>query len=222
MKKALIITLGGLCLVFAGILLYGALNKPGVQAPATTTVAADLPVSARQAVLLVNDTHALPEGYDPWTLVDLYGQKQRSFQLATADLQLEQETFEAADRMFDKTAQDGVEGFIMTSAFRTQAKQQEIYDSITDGTAALPGHSEHQTGLAFDVTAYSGGNFAATDQFAWLSRHCWEYGFILRYPQAHEDETGIPYEPWHYRYVGTEIALALRDSGQTLEAFVGN
>jgi D-alanyl-D-alanine carboxypeptidase len=59
-----------------------------------------------------------------------------------------------------------------------------------------------------------------TDDQKWLMEHCYEYGFILRYPQDKSDDTGIIYEPWHYRYVGTEAALAIRDQGVTLEEYL--
>ena len=59
-----------------------------------------------------------------------------------------------------------------------------------------------------------------TDDQKWLMEHCYEYGFILRYPQDKSDDTGIIYEPWHYRYLGTEAALAIRDQGVTLEEYL--
>lgn len=55
----------------------------------------------------------------------------------------------------------------------------------------------------------------------WLHEHCWEYGFILRYPEGKEDITGIVYEHWHYRYVGTKVSMAMKDTGLTLEEYVG-
>ena len=55
----------------------------------------------------------------------------------------------------------------------------------------------------------------------WLHEHCWEYGFILRYPEGKSDITGITYEHWHYRYVGTEVSMAMKDSGLCLEEYLG-
>jgi D-alanyl-D-alanine carboxypeptidase len=84
----------------------------------------------------------------------------------------------------------------------------------------MPGASEHQTGLAFDVTAYrNGGGFEDTEQFRWLKAHCSDFGFILRYPEGKEEITGIPYEPWHYRYVGVEVAREIHENGWTLEEY---
>lgn len=62
---------------------------------------------------------------------------------------------------------------------------------------------------------------ADTAEQKWLMEHCWEYGFILRYPEDKQDATGIIYEPWHYRYVGKEAALAMKASGQCLEEYLG-
>jgi D-alanyl-D-alanine carboxypeptidase len=170
-------------------------------------------------VLLANASHPLPKNYAPEELVDLYGEE-RSFQLASSELRLTREAFKAANRMFKQARRDGVDGFILTSGYRTEDEQRELYKSDEDGTAAKPGASEHQTGLAFDVTAYrGGGGFEDTEQFRWLKEHCWDFGFILRYPEDKEEITGIPYEPWHYRYVGVAIAQEIHQNGWTLEEY---
>lgn len=170
-------------------------------------------------VLLVNDSHRLTADYVPEGLVTLYEQR-HSFRLANVDIQLTRETYEAMERMFAAAEADNVNGFIITSGYRDYSRQQEIYNTSEPGKAQLPGASEHQTGLAFDVTAENTGGFESTAQYAWLCQHAYEYGFIQRYPANKADETGISYEPWHYRYVGVEIAARIRETGQTLEAFV--
>ena len=170
-------------------------------------------------VLLVNDSHRLAADYVPEGLVTLYEQR-HSFRLANVDIQLTRETYEAMERMFAAAEADNVNGFIITSGYRDYNRQQEIYNTSEPGKAQLPGASEHQTGLAFDVTAENTGGFESTAQYAWLCQHAYEYGFIQRYPANKADETGISYEPWHYRYVGVEIATRIHETGQTLEAFV--
>ena len=169
-------------------------------------------------VLLVNDSHRLAADYVPEGLVTLYEQR-HSFRLANVDIQLTRETYEAMERMFAAAEADNVNGFIITSGYRDYNRQQEIYNTSEPGKAQLPGASEHQTGLAFDVTAENTGGFESTAQYAWLCQHAHEYGFIQRYPANKADETGISYEPWHYRYVGVEIAARIHETGQTLEAF---
>ena len=170
-------------------------------------------------ILLVNSAHGLPDGYLPEELVNLYAQK-RYFRLASSEIYLERTAFEAANRMFAQAEREGVNGFILTSGYRSAQQQAAVYAEQTDGTASKPGYSEHQTGLAFDVTAMrDGGGFEDTPQFTWLMEHCWDYGFILRYPSGKEAITGIPYEPWHYRYVGVEAARLIRENGWTLEEY---
>ena len=176
----------------------------------------------RPHVLLVNAQNPLPEGYEPGELVNLFEQK-RHFRLASSDLYLERETFEAANRMFKQAEDEELNGFILTSGYRSVEKQAEIFADSAENTAQEPGYSEHQTGMAFDVTAYSDdGSFESTEQFAWLEEHCWEYGFILRYPEGKESITGIDYEPWHYRYVGLEAAAIIHETGWTLEEYCEN
>ena len=90
--------------------------------------------------------------------------------------------------------------------------------------SAVPGHSEHETGLAIDVSG-SDGKCAATDCFGdtmeakWLAEHAAEYGFIIRYPKGKESITGYKYEPWHLRYVGVQIASEIAEQASTLEEY---
>ena len=89
---------------------------------------------------------------------------------------------------------------------------------------ALPGTSEHQLGLAVDLVDSSCPELEEIQETLpaqqWLMEHCWDYGFILRYPTGTTDITGIVYEPWHYRYVGVEIARDVKESGLCLEAYI--
>ena len=89
---------------------------------------------------------------------------------------------------------------------------------------AVPGTSEHQTGLALDLVSanyqYLNEKQAETPEQQWLMAHSWEYGFILRYPTDKSDITGIGYEPWHYRYVGRPLAEAIHESGLCLEEYM--
>ena len=130
---------------------------------------------------------------------------------------------------------------LVCSAYRTQATQTRLYNNkilrlLAAGCpaeeaaaeaarwVAAPGTSEHQTGLAVDIVAASyqmlDEGQAETAEQKWLMEHCWEYGFILRYPSEKEALTGVGYEPWHYRYVGRPAALDIRDSGLCLEEYL--
>jgi len=156
----------------------------------------------------------------PLDQVSLYEQVDRHFQLAKSDINVSRLVFEAMEAMFIAAQTDGVDGFIVTSGYRSFDEQSELYSARTDGTAAKPGTSEHETGLAFDVTAMGNEDFALTPQFEWLSRNCGEHGFILRYPEGSAGITGTPYEPWHYRYVGLPHSKTIMDEGITLEEYV--
>ena len=173
----------------------------------------------RGEVLLVNDQNRLPATYVPEGLVNLY-QNRHSFRLASTEIYLTRETYEAAERMFHAAEEADVNGYIITSGYRSYERQGEVYAESEPGKAQTPGASEHQTGLAFDVTTETAHGFESTPQYAWLSQHAHEYGFIQRYPANKADITGISYEPWHYRYVGTEVAKRIHDTGMTLEEFV--
>lgn len=120
---------------------------------------------------------------------------------------------------------------IVDSAFRSGNYQQMILDKVISEKGneayklvALPGTSEHQTGLAVDFAIYENGiyndDIKEDDKEAiWLKDNAWKYGFILRYPKGKEDITGFNFEPWHYRFVGLELALELYQTNLTLEEY---
>ena len=107
--------------------------------------------------------------------------------------------------------------FVIQTAYRTYAKQKEFFEAGT--TSAAPGTSEHNSGLAVDISNAS-GYFEGSAEEAWLLEHAHEYGFILRYPEGKEDITGFDHEPWHFRYVGKEQAALIKESGLCLEEYL--
>ena len=171
-------------------------------------------------ILLVNEAHRLDADYVPDGLVNLY-QQRHSFRLASSEITLTRETYEAMEKMFHAAEEADMNGYIVTSGYRSYQRQQEVYAQSEPGKAQQPGASEHQTGLAFDVTVETNDGFESTPQYAWLMQHAHEYGFIQRYPANKSDVTGISYEPWHYRYVGVDAAGRMHRTGQTLEEFLG-
>ena len=170
-------------------------------------------------ILLVNESHRLPAAYVPEGLVNLYNQR-HSFRMASSEIYLTRETYEAMEKMFHAAEAADMNGYIVTSGYRSYQRQQEVYAQSEPGKAQQPGASEHQTGLAFDVTVETAEGFESTPQYGWLMAHAHEYGFIQRYPANKADITGISYEPWHYRYVGVDPATRMHASGQTLEEFL--
>lgn len=142
--------------------------------------------------------------------------------------------------MMDDARAAGLDPLICSS-FRTWEKQEELYQNkveslLTQGVSekeakeqagrwvAYPGTSEHQAGLAVDIvdTSYQrlDEKQENTNVQKWLMKHCAEYGFILRYPTDKSEITGIGYEPWHYRYVGKEVASIIMEQGICLEEYL--
>lgn len=115
------------------------------------------------------------------------------------------------------------------SSFRTREKQQYLYDHTANKSdTAIPGHSEHECGLAADIidAGSAGWSDPLIDEQEdmpaqkWLMEHCQDYGFVLRYPKDKEEITGIIYEPWHYRYVGKKHAKKIMAKGVCLEEYI--
>jgi len=167
-------------------------------------------------VLLCNPWYAVPEDY-VLQLSSIEG-----YQFASVGR-------DALQQMMTDCRAAGI-SCVINNTYRSKATQQRMWDQSvarfiaagktkaqaekeTGKTTAIPGHSEHQTGLAADLN----GGQATYD---WLGEHCWEYGFILRYTDDKIDITGIIYEPWHFRYVGTELSLELKTLGITLEEYM--
>lgn len=138
--------------------------------------------------------------------------------------------YDALKKMLEDCTAAGIE-YTFNSAYRTIQEQTAILEYRTREhmasynlefeeardkayeTVAVPGTSEHHLGLAVDLL----GDAAV----AWLTEHCWDYGFIVRYTEEKEPITGIIDEPWHFRYVGTEVSLDIRDTGLCLEEYLG-
>ena len=146
----------------------------------------------------------------------------------------------AMREMIQAAKEDGVE-LMLCSAYRSVEKQQQLFDrsqqaymaqgmseeeayAKTATETAIPGTSEHQTGLAADIVTPTyqmlDAGFADTPAGQWLSEHAAEYGFVLRYPQDKQEVTGIIYESWHYRFVGKTHAKLMKESGLCLEDYL--
>ena len=135
----------------------------------------------------------------------------------------------AVEEMFAAYTAETGDSLRLQSAFRSYETQIAVYanNNQDDTQSARPGFSEHQTGLAMDISPAS-GECALDECFAdmvpgqWLAANAWQYGFLLRYPQGLTHITGYAFEPWHYRFIGVELATELHNTGvQTLEEFFG-
>ena len=168
--------------------------------------------------VLVNKYHVLPEDYVP-ELVPLTGLGSGSLAPPAA---------EAFRQMAQAAQADGIT-LRSVSAYRSYQTQRSLYQSYVnqwgqanaDTYSARAGSSEHQTGLALDINVSTRwAYFEKTPAYAWLVEHCAEYGFILRYPEGKQHITGYRFEPWHYRYVGTEIARVCMEQNLAYEEYM--
>ena len=177
------------------------------------------------SLILVNKTHPIPDDYE----VKLTAIKGTS--------KCDERAVEPLRSMLNAAYADGISLYV-ASPYRDQARQEMLFlrrinQYMDNGKSYLeafktaskdviiPGCSEHQLGLAFDIVCSYHSTldweFGDTEAGKWLNEHCAEYGFILRYPKGKESITGIVYEPWHFRYVGKEAARYIMDKGITLE-----
>lgn len=179
--------------------------------------------------ILVNQQYPLPEDFEPKNLV--YPNVRFLFDEMIEKRMMREDAANALEEMFAAAEEDGIY-LAGVSAYRSRAVQAAIFNQYveTDGEekaktySAVPGTSEHETGLAIDVSGSTGecavsDCFANTEEAKWLEQNAYKYGYIIRYPKGKEDITGYKYEPWHIRYVGKELANELYKTNETLEEY---
>lgn len=183
----------------------------------------------QSVTVLVNRNYLLPEEYVPEDLVkpnitfSYYGVYEKSYMRKVAATALE--------KLFAAASEEGIR-LKGVSAYRSYSRQKAIYnrnvstkgEKNANRVSAIPGSSEHQTGLTIDVSASSVGcaleeRFGDSTEGKWLAKNSYKYGFIIRYPKGKEDITGYSYEPWHIRYVGKNLAKHLYKKKLTLEEY---
>ncbi|MDY4815866.1 MAG: M15 family metallopeptidase [Turicibacter bilis] len=183
-------------------------------------------------LVLVNQNYRLDEFYAPTDFVPVevpvtpYSQVNTNY--------LRRDAADATELLFSKAQEAGYEltlrtGYISYSV-QKNLYNQDVYEmglEYADKFNSRPGHSEHQTGLAIDITTPSINNelsleFADTEEGKWVLAHAHEYGFIIRYPENRESEVGYFYEPYHLRYVGVEVATEIFENNWTLEDYILN
>ncbi|MCM3620263.1 M15 family metallopeptidase [Sutcliffiella horikoshii] len=194
-----------------------------------------IPVVANPGAInvMVNKFWSLPEGHRPGDLIK--PNVPFSFGDENSDRsKLRAEAAESLEVMFQVAKGEGIELYAR-SGFRSYESQAAIFENEVAAFGyeravlyvALPGTSEHQTGLAMDITAKSVGlelveEFESTAEGKWLADNAHHYGFILRYPKGKTNITGYAFEPWHFRYVGVDIAGEIYAKGLTFEEYMGD
>ena len=171
-------------------------------------------------LILVNKFNYLPNGYVPKDLVTLSGKYNKG-----VNNQMRKNAAEQFMKMVDGALLDNIV-LKNASSYRSYEYQVNLYNKYAkkDGKAkadiysARPGYSEHQTGLCTDINTID-SSFALTNEAKWLKNNAYKYGFILRFPEGKEDITGYKYEPWHYRYVGVDVAKKIYENDLTLEEY---
>ena len=187
----------------------------------TNIMPADL---SKGVLILCNKFYCLPSDYEPANLVRV----DKKYTIYD-DVEMVKDAYDALEEM-SKVARDNLLEIkiIGRSAYRDYDFQRTLYNrkkknyglEIADISVARPGHSEHQTGLSVDIRVFPlEGNNTYTKMFDWTKEHCWEYGFICRYQGGKEHLTGFYKEDWHYRYVGKEVALFIKEHDITFDEY---
>lgn len=167
-------------------------------------------------LILINKDYKLEQ--DPINLVHIPTDLASNV-LVDSDYLLESDLIQPLQRMFEVAAQDGVDHFIINSAYRSGKLQQQLFEKNGADYALPSGYSEHQTGLALDIGSTT-GTMDQTTEGKWLAKHAAEFGFILRYPENKVDVTGISFEPWHFRYVGLPHSVMMQEKDLALEEYM--
>lgn len=173
---------------------------------------------------LVNKENALESDYEPDDLVIPNVKNGRSYKLYVRECIVND-----LETMFNDAKKEGMDLYLV-SGYRSSEFQEKIYQNSlihngkehTEKYIAKPNHSEHQTGLAVDISLKSINyklieEFKNTKEGEWLKENAYKYGFILRYKEDRVEDTGYSFEPWHFRYVGYEIAKYIYENDLILE-----
>lgn len=210
----------------------GTQAQPDAQTePISSGLAVKSELASEGALVLVNKTHKYT--FPDIATESLYSFKNGSYKLSSSTIELEQTTANALNEMAAAfEAATGKHDLIVASGIRSYDEQLELYSARVEKYGienakkyvAEPGHSEHHTGLSFDLSVYTdeGEGMLLSDapEYAWVIDHCYEYGFIRRYDDKKADITGISEEDWHFRYVGRAHAYYMSANELCLEEYI--
>ena len=210
--------------------LASSLSQIGANTLANREDAHQVTLIFKELVALVNKEFSLSSSYKPKDLM----KPDVAFSFGDQDVEkslIRQEAGQALEQMFRSAAEENIELYAI-SGYRSYTRQKSLFDTEVRKSGekkaaqavAIPGQSEHQTGLTMDIASKSTNmnlteDFGETPEGKWLAENAHKYGFILRYPKGKESITGYQYEPWHFRYVGVEAATTIFENEWTLEEF---
>ena len=197
-------------------------------------------VMAGSMPILVNKSNPIDSDFAPADLVNLSSYCDSSLvKIKYKNTLAVRAAADALMEMLRAAKQDKVTNWQVSAAYRSYKDQQDIMDDNVQGflsrnpswsrskalsaarqTVADPGTSEHHTGLAFDITVPNTSVFVGTEQQKWLYKHCWDYGFIIRYTDEKQEITGFLGEEWHIRYVGVEHSKIMQQKNWCLEEYL--
>ena len=191
----------------------------------------DIDTKPDSLTVLINKEFSLPSDYVPENLTapaitfSFRGHHEKKL--------MRQDAAKALEELIKASSLEGLR-INGVSGYRSYKRQLNIYNKNiikhglehTNKYSAKAGYSEHQSGLAMDVSTNSIKNqldvsFSDTKEGKWLAENCWKFGYIIRYPQGKSQITGYAYEPWHIRYIGLELAKYLTENNLTLEEYYG-
>jgi len=212
------------CFMLLSAVPFGAMAMPEWTFPLSPEI-----ISNREGYLTLANKEVLLSGdYEPDDLVTLTVRK------VYTGMQMRKAASLALEEMFEAAEADGCILYVK-SAYRSYQTQKTMYSNrvssmgYDDGLVQKPGASDHQTGLGCDILNLEwtrkekmNKDFAAAKEAQWMAENCWRFGFVIRYMEDKEEETGIKYEPWHLRYVGKEAAQYMYEHHQCLEDFTAD
>lgn len=205
-------------------------NKAALEELVKVEITDKEPATTQWNLLLVNELHPLAKDFEV------------KLDKASGARLVDERIMEDLEAMLDAMQEEGMQP-VICSGYRSLRKQESLFEESieenmrkglsyedayykTKTRQAVPGASEHHTGLAVDIVGKShqslNASQANTKEAKWLAEHCMEYGFILRYPKDKTDITGRDYESWHFRYVGKEAANYIMKNNLTLEEYIEN
>lgn len=195
--------------------------EPAVPEETTPTIEIAEDQVYRGSLILVDQDHPVRPEAVVTDVVKLYGNKElvRGYGLLDGSIRLSRSIAEKFLAMTAAAKRDGVSHFLISSGYRTEDEQEELFREMGADSAMPAGHSEHNLGLSLDIGSTE-SEMSRAPEGKWLSDNAWKYGFILRYPKDKTEITGIKFEPWHFRYVGLPHSAIMKKRNLALEEYL--